>query len=125
MSARATLPGIGFLLLGAFAAHLLAPIVGIDRILLAIAIGALYFLINDRAVPYVAPTLRDLGIGPVADPAQPVAGDVVRVPALGLAAEPATVPDIGPEFVEVAAQAVGLDAQLAGQPAQRLDAAQR
>jgi lipopolysaccharide export system permease protein len=30
---------------------------------LALAIGALYFLINDRAVPYVAPTLREIGIG--------------------------------------------------------------
>jgi lipopolysaccharide export system permease protein len=30
---------------------------------LALAIGALFFLINDRAVPYVAPTLREIGIG--------------------------------------------------------------
>jgi len=29
----------------------------------ALAVGALYFLINDRAVPAVAPTLRDWGIG--------------------------------------------------------------
>ena len=30
---------------------------------LALVIGALYFLINDRAVPSVAPTLREWGIG--------------------------------------------------------------
>jgi len=41
MSDRHVVPGLVFLVAGALAAHLLAPIVGIDRILLAIAVGAL------------------------------------------------------------------------------------
>jgi uncharacterized integral membrane protein (TIGR00698 family) len=41
MSGRETLPGLGFLVVGALLAHALAPVVGIDRILLAIGIGAL------------------------------------------------------------------------------------
>ncbi|OQA43994.1 MAG: hypothetical protein BWY52_01718 [Chloroflexi bacterium ADurb.Bin325] len=46
------------------------------------------------------------------------------LPAFGVAAEPAAALDVGPEFVEVAADAVGLDAQLAGQPARGPDRAQ-
>ena len=46
------------------------------------------------------------------------------LPALGLAAEPGAVLDVGPELVEVSAQAVGLDAELILEPAGRLDASQ-
>src|SRR5262249_38518275 len=42
-------------------------------------------------------------------------------PALGLAAEPGAVLDVGPEFVEVPAQAGGLDAELVLEPASGLD----
>ncbi|WP_331235269.1 YeiH family protein [Natronorarus salvus] len=41
MSGREAMPGLAFLVAGALAAHLLAPLVGVDRILLAIAVGAL------------------------------------------------------------------------------------
>ena len=43
------------------------------------------------------------------------------LPALGRAAEPLALPDVGPEQVEVAGEPVGLDAQLPREPAGRAD----
>ncbi|GEM_PF-3207169 len=43
------------------------------------------------------------------DAVEPIGG---AFPALGVAAEPAAVFDVGPEVVEVSAEAVGLDAEL-------------
>ncbi len=58
-------------------------------------------------------------IGQGDESVEPV-GDAL--PALGLAAEPGALLDVGPEFVEMPAQAVGLDAELGLEPAGRLDA---
>ncbi len=57
MSGRAALPGLGFLVVGALLAHWLAPVVGIDRILLAIGVGAV--CANTVGIPEV---LRE-GVG--------------------------------------------------------------
>src|SRR4051794_40650543 len=49
---------------------------------------------------------------------EPVGG---TLPALGLAADPGAVLDVGPELVEVAAQSLGLEPELSLQPARRPD----
>ena len=60
-------------------------------------------------------------IGQRDDAVEPV-GDAL--PALGLAAEPGAVLDVGPELVEVPAQAGRLDPKLVLEPAGGLDAPQ-
>jgi hypothetical protein len=56
------------------------------------------------------------------DPVEPVRR---ALPALGGAAEPLALADIGPELVEVAAQAVRLDAKLSLEPARGPNRAER
>ena len=46
------------------------------------------------------------------------------LPRLGASTEPLAVADIGPELIQVAADAIGLDPELSGKPALRSDGAQ-
>ncbi len=55
------------------------------------------------------------------DTVQPVGGSF---PCIRFPAEPGTVTDIGPEFIQVPAESVGLDAELIFQPSRRFDRSQ-
>ena len=100
-------------------------------------VGRLRAVLHARAEPAVGLLMLDDVIevtgdallqGPVAqqpgqrnDAVEPVRHPL---PALGRAADPGAVPDVGPELVEVAAEAARLDAELLRQPALRGNRAQ-
>ena len=84
------------------------PLVGDDLIDVSLDLGLEGLVVED-------PGQRNDAVEPVGGP----------LPALGLAAEPLALADIGPELIEMTAQAVGLEAKLSLEPARRTDRAQR